>query len=154
MTTRLLPEQIFPSDQETQIARKSGEVLASLIGNKADQVQIKVRTKSNLTADITLPMSAAQLLLGALQEIGKGNAVTIVPINTEITTQQAADILNVSRPFFVKLLEEGKFPYRLVGSHRRILYHDLLKYMENERSRRAKILAELVAESEKLELYK
>jgi excisionase family DNA binding protein len=72
---------------------------------------------------------------------------------SKLTTQQAAEIPRVSRPFLVKLLEQGKIPHRMVGSHRRILHRDIVRYNEAEEARRVKVIEELGAETERLGLY-
>ncbi len=79
--------------------------------------------------------------------------MTLIPTEAELTTQQAADITRVSRPFFIRLLEEGRLPYRMVGAHRRVLYRDVVRFIQEEEARRVKVMEELVAETERLGLY-
>ena len=90
-------------------------------------------------------MSAFRLLADILTEMGKGNAITLIPVNAELTTQQAADILNVSRPFLVEQLEQGTIPFRKVGTHRRVLFRDLMSYKQVIDQNRLQALEQLSA---------
>lgn len=100
---------------------------------------------------VLLPRRAFELLVELLAQMANGNAVTIVPVHAELTTQQAAD-LNVSRPYLVKLLEEGKLPCRKVGTRRRVRAADLLTFKRIDEARRRDAVDELTSEAEKLGL--
>jgi excisionase family DNA binding protein len=101
---------------------------------------------------MTIPVSAFRLLADILEQMARGNAVTLIPVNAELTTQQAAGILNVSRPFFIKLIEDGQIPYRKVGTHRRIRFEDLMVYKRDIDNKRRAVLADLVSEAQELDM--
>jgi len=82
--------------------------------------------------------------------MAQGNAVTIIPVHAELTTQQAAEILNVSRPFVIKLIEERTLPCKMVGTHRRVLFSDLMNYKRKMDADRLKVLEELAAQAQEL----
>ena len=98
---------------------------------------------------VTVPQQAFELFLEVLGQLANGNAVTILPVHAELTTQQAADLLNVSRPHLVHLLEERVLPYRRVGSHWRILASDVLMYKRRDEAHRQQVLEELAAEAQR-----
>jgi excisionase family DNA binding protein len=100
-----------------------------------------------------LPPSVVQALAGLVHELARGNAVTVVPVQAELTTQQAADLLNVSRPFLVKLLDSGEIPYHRTGTHRRVKAADLLEYRDRRRAARRAALAELTREAQAMGFY-
>jgi excisionase family DNA binding protein len=92
---------------------------------------------------VTVPRAAVDLLVGVLANMAAGQAVFLVPARAELTTQQAADLMNVSRPFLVRLLQDESIEYRLVGTHRRIKAASLLDYMRRDDARRRKAADEL-----------
>ncbi|MEO7996526.1 MAG: helix-turn-helix domain-containing protein [Gemmatimonadaceae bacterium] len=100
--------------------------------------------------DAIVPKEAFELLLEVLAQMANGNAVTIVPVQAEFTTQQAADFLNVSRPFLIELLEARALPHRKVGSHRRVRFEDLLRYKQADDEKRQRVLDQLAAQAQEL----
>ena len=103
--------------------------------------------------EIELPESVTQILRQSVDYLVNGQAVSVVAVNKEITTQEAADHLNVSRPYMVKLLESGELPFRKVGKHRRIRFDDLMTYKMQRDTERRQLLAELTEFSQELGLY-
>ncbi len=99
---------------------------------------------------VVVPASALRLFMLLLVEFSQGNAVTLVPTHAEFATQQAADLLNVSRPYVVKLLDEGKIPCRTVGKYRRVRYEDLIAFKRKDDETRARVLDQLTAEAQEL----
>lgn len=106
-----------------------------------------------LGSEIRLPHSVLQVLMGVVHEMARGNAVKVIPIHAELTTQQAAELLNVSRPFLVSLLESGEIEHRKVGTHRRVLLENLLVYKDRRDRERLSALDELAREDQRLGLY-
>jgi excisionase family DNA binding protein len=101
---------------------------------------------------LTLPASVVQLLKQALGKMAQGHAVTLMSLEAELSTHEAADLLKVSRPFLIKILEQGEIPYRMVGSHRRIELKDVLAYKEASDSERRKALKALLKEAQELDM--
>jgi excisionase family DNA binding protein len=147
MPTATLREPAPPTKSESRLAGESSRRLARYARR---DLKIQIAGKQNGT--ITLPASAVRLLVRLLSEMAAGNAVSLLPIHAELTTQQAADALGVSRPFLVKLLDQGKIPSRKVGTHRRLLFSDLLAYRQKADHRRLKALDELATQSQKLNM--
>ena len=136
------------SRSETRRAEEAARVLGSARG-----ARVVVRTRDGAEGDeVVLPARVVEMLRAVLEQLAQGNAVTVVPAHTEVTTQQAADLLNVSRPYLVQMLEEGRIPHHKVGPRRRIRLADLLSYMQRDEARRRETLRELTREAQELGL--
>ena len=136
----------LPSEAEAALAKESIRVLASHLQD-ADPVQLRIPAAET---SVPLPASAVRLLVNILEEMARGNAVTLIPVHAELTTQQAADMLNISRPSLIQLLDEKKLEYRRVGTHRRVGFEGLMKYKRQQESARRRVLAELAAYDQEL----
>jgi len=145
------PEPIIPSENEIELARASSRILSALIQKKTKSVNIYLDTGKHYDS-VTLPLSAFKLLISILTQMAEGNAVTLIPVHAELTTQEAADLLNVSRPYFIRLLEEKKIPFRKVGTRRRILFQDLMEYKQKIDAVRRKVLDDLTKEAQELDM--
>jgi excisionase family DNA binding protein len=101
-----------------------------------------------------LPHSVYRVLVDVLHEVlAKGNQVRVMTVDAQLTTQEAADLLNVSRPYLIKLLERGELEYTMVGTHRRIKLEDLVVYRDQRDAERRSLLGEITRESQELGLY-
>ncbi|WP_413988803.1 helix-turn-helix domain-containing protein [Labrys okinawensis] len=140
--------KVLPSREDAELARVSGQRLAPLARTKR-RLTLNVKDAER-DAVIELPAGAVQLLLDILEDMAAGRAITIVPHNAELTTQEAAELLNVSRPYVVQLLKDEKLPYRLVGTHRRIRFDDVLAFKATIDRDRRKALDELAAQAQEL----
>jgi excisionase family DNA binding protein len=139
---------VVPSARDAEVARDSSRLLAACIGRGKTATLRVIDGKQ----DITVPVSALRLLVDILAQMARGNAVTIVPYNAELTTQQAADFLQVSRPYLVALLDRGELTHRKVGTHRRIEFRELLAYRERSLVKQRKALDELARQAQELDL--
>ena len=144
-----LDEAVAPSEAEARLAQESAR---SLSPYQSKNLQVTIPANGEPEQTITLPASAVRLLVRILSEMAEGNAVTLIPIHAELTTQQAAQLLGVSRPFLIRLLEDGELKFRKVGTHRRILFSDLMEYRRKDDAERAKVLDELAAQAQELNL--
>lgn len=138
-------EPIFAPNSDATIMKQLDEELAQ------NQGVAKLVTPQG--SEIRLPHSILKVIMEVVHEMARGNAVRVMPIHAELTTQQAAELLNVSRPFLVSLLEQGEIKYRKVGTHRRILLEDLIVYKDRRDRERLSALDELAKEDQRLGLY-
>lgn len=145
--TALAHRQLPPSEHDAAMARLSGKLLSRYARKKAP-LTVQVRNEDHGDA-IELPAGAVTLLMDILEAMAAGRGVTLVPENAELTTVQAADILNVSRPFLIKLLDEAVIPHRMVGKHRRIRMDDVIAYKERIDRNRDAALDQLAEETQR-----
>ncbi len=142
----------LPTAEEVAVARESGRALSAYLQTRAETLQIEIFDDKGAAHPVRVPVSALRLLVDVLTEIGDGNAVSIIPIHAELTTQDAADVLNVSRPFLVQLLEQGEIPFHKIGTHRRIRYQDVMAYKERIDAARNKTLDALAEQAQVLNM--
>ncbi len=151
-----------PTEAEADLARESsrrlGPTLADLfVPNESDGtsrgVEISVHVPGKAGSEtLTIPAYAFRLLATILTEMAQGNVITLTPIHAELTTKQAADLLNVSRPFVCKLLDSGAIRYRKVGRHRRVAYVDLMEYKKKTDDARSRDLDELAEQAQQYDM--
>jgi excisionase family DNA binding protein len=144
--THLTHRQLPPSAQDVAIARVSGQLLARLARQKRP-LTLRVHDAEQ-EQPIELPTGVVELLMDILEAMAAGQGVTLVPENAELTTVEAASLLNVSRPFLIKLLDDGVIPHRKVGKHRRIRLEDVMAYKARDDRERDAILDQLVQEAQ------
>ncbi|PHQ78416.1 MAG: DNA-binding protein [Phycisphaera sp.] len=128
------------TEEDIRQAEKSGRKLSRFV---EDDKPLRITPAGADAETVEIPAVAAQLLVRILSEMAQGNAVTLIPIDAVLTTQRAADLLGVSRPFVVKEIEEDRLPAKKIGSHRRILAKDLMEYMRRQDAERQIALDEL-----------
>lgn len=135
------PEPIVPSAHDIELAREASQTLAT----KAE-ADLKVHLDDG--REIILPKAATRLLQYLLTEMSQGNAVTIFPLHAELSTQEAADVLNVSRPYLIALLERNELPFHKVGTHRRVKFSDLRAFQLRKEGERKSAMQELADQAQ------
>lgn len=146
LTYRQLP----PTERESLMARASKQLLSHYA--REDQSLMLRVIDADHDEPIELPAGAVTLLMDILGAMASGQGVTLIPENAELTTSQAAEILNVSRPYLIKLLESGKIPFRKVGKHRRIRMEDVMNYKQAIDQEREAVLDQLVADAQEQDM--
>jgi excisionase family DNA binding protein len=139
------PGTVIPSEQDAELAATASRALA-----RASKDVLHVRLESG--DELALPKAVTRLLSHLLIEMGQGNAVTVIPIHAELSTQQAADFLNVSRPHLVSLLRSDAIPHHMVGTHRRVRFSDICKYKQKFEEQRCEAMDELARQAQELGL--
>ncbi|MBD2655498.1 MULTISPECIES: helix-turn-helix domain-containing protein [Synechocystis] len=142
------PRLQLPTESEIELSQISSRILSAHLRGATQRLKVVEEDGSEETVEI--PASALHLLVDILAEMAQGNAVTLIPIHAELTTQESADILNVSRPFLIKLLDSGEIPCRMVGKHRRIRFQDLMDYKQKTDEARTQALDALAHQAQDL----
>ena len=140
-----------PSKEEQRLALESYDALAATLEQlKSENPEIEIEETEE---KIRIPLKALKLLALMLRALSQGRPVSIVAGATELTTQAAAEMLGCSRPFLIKLLEEGKIPFTTVGRHRRIKVEDVIIYKKKQKADQKALLIEIMRDDEELGLY-
>lgn len=146
-----LPEsvELVPSEIDQRLAKEGDRILKEFLETgKSGTLKL---VDDGVETEVRVPASVLRYLEEILSHLGRGQSVTILPLDVELTTQQAADLLNVSRPYLITLLEEERaIPFRTVGKHRRIRLLDALAYKRKIIDERKEILRELAAQAQEL----
>lgn len=150
MVYRMGNRPIAASDNERPALDKMESVFQYMLARHTLRA---ARLVSPHGEEIELPESVFHVLREVVHQMAQGKAVTVVPVNQQLTTQEAADILNVSRPYLVKLLEQNEIPFTKTGTHRRIRFSDLMAYKKQRDAARRGGLARLTQMSQEMGLY-
>lgn len=141
-----------PTRSEQEAARKSFPALEKSLKGLAKKATTEIEIEET-SQKIVMPTMALKLLATILKNLGEGRPVQIVPIAAEVTTQAAAEMLGCSRPYVIKLLEQGKIPFTLVGKHRRIKYEHVMKYRKAMKDVQRRKLIEMMKDDEAAGIY-
>jgi excisionase family DNA binding protein len=141
----LIERPVLPTADDAELAAQASRQLS-----RARNADLRVQVDGGEM--LRLPRAVSDLLYHILTEMAQGNAVTLFPVHAELTTQEAADYLNVSRPYLIRLLDERKIPHHMVGTHRRIRFSDLDQYRRTADAERQRVMDELAGQSQKLGL--
>lgn len=142
----------LPTETEVTLAKESSRLLSLYLSSHEETQEIRVIDQAGEHEAVRVPTAAYRLLIDILAQMAQGNAVSLIPVHAELTTQEAADMLNVSRPYLVKLLDSGMIPFHKVGTHRRVLYQDLVQYKNQADTERLKALELLSAQAQELNM--
>jgi excisionase family DNA binding protein len=146
MSSTLRERTVLPPENPADLVR-----FARGLADAEAPAQAKLVSPDGSQLDI--PAELYELLRDVVGALSQGMAISIAPHNTMLTTQEAADLLNISRPTLVRLLTDGEIPHSLRGRHRRVLLRDILDYSERTRTERRRALDQMAADAEDDDLY-
>jgi excisionase family DNA binding protein len=134
---------INPGDVDAEIACRTARRIRDYLASHQDEDPLEVRVEAGEEV-LVVPRAGAALLAQVMDHLARGKGVTVIPSEAQLTTQQAADMLNVSRPYLIGLLESGKIKFTTVGRHRRVRFEDLMEYKRHA-DQRARAAADEMA---------
>jgi excisionase family DNA binding protein len=152
MTGRAIAS-INPGDVDMEVAERAARRIRDYLDSRPEEDLIEALGEVGDDDALVIPRPTAIMLAQVLGLLAKGHGVQIIPKDTELTTQQAASLLNVSRPYVISLLESGQIPFRKVGRHRRITFEALMEYKRKDDQQRRAAADDLAELSEELGLY-
>lgn len=144
------PINVVPTESERKMAKESRGIVKECL-SEGESCRLRI-IADGVERDVDIPMTAMRALGEALRQIAMGKAPVVLPLDAEVSTQQAADILSVSRPYLIRLLDSNEIPFRRVGAHRRIRLLDVLTYKRRNDEERMKVLDELQAQAQELNM--
>lgn len=144
---------IRPGDADAEMASRAARRIGDYLAAHPGTDPVKIRGELAGEDALVVPRAAAVMFAQILALLASGQGVQVIPDAAELTTQQAAEFLNVSRPYLIGLLEAGKIPFRLVGTHRRVRFQDLREYRRRDDQARRQAADELTKLSEEIGLY-
>ncbi len=142
-----LSEALVPTERDVIVAKESQRQMGGMKFGRKESVAVQIDGK-----EVAVPVGVMRMMIAAVARLAEGKAVAMMPVEDEVSPQEAAEILKVSRPYAAKLFDEGAIPSRRVGTHRRALTGDVLAYKQREKAARLKVLDELAAEGQRLNM--
>lgn len=142
----------LPSAAEVELAKLGRRQLSAAIEASGEAQRINVIDRSGKAHEIMIPSSALNMMIEVLTQLSQGNSVRITPVHVELTTQEGADMLNMSRPTFIKLLDSNEIPFSHSGNRRKVSYADIMEYKSRQQTNRLAALEELSASDQDLDM--
>lgn len=153
MTVNTQFQPVTPNECDTREAKRAVRRINDYLADHpgADQ-PVRLNVEGDPEDVLVVPRAAVDLFAKILAHMAAGQMVNVIPVKAELTTQDAADLLNVSRPYLIRLLDEGKIPHHRVGNRRRVYFTDLMNYKRQDDAKRRAVVDELAKLSQELDL--
>lgn len=145
-------QEKLPTRKEAALAKLCSQELSAVLETKAESQTVSLTDRKGGVHTVTMPVNALRLFVDMLTKLGEGNTVKLVPVSAELTTQEAADLISVSRPTLIKLLDKGEIPCRRAGNRRKVKLSDLRVWQQQIENKRLAALSELSSLDQELGL--